>query len=105
MSPPDCLREPAGGRRRPNRMFADTDAVRAFGATNSAHADDLSAIASTLASLPTAAAATVMGPVAADFVAKLAEAASRESRAVAALAGSVSAAGATSRASAMAYEA
>jgi hypothetical protein len=86
-------------------MFADTDAVRAFGRANSAHADDLSAIASTLSSLPIAAVATVMGPIAAGFIAALAEAAGRESRAVAALADSVSAAGATSHASAMAYEA
>jgi hypothetical protein len=86
-------------------MFADTDAVRAFGAANSAHADDLSAIASTLSSLPTAAVATVMGPVAARFVAALTEAAIRESRAVAALAEGASAAATTARSSAAAYDA
>ncbi|HKP44940.1 hypothetical protein [Mycobacterium sp.] len=86
-------------------MFADTDAVRAFGAANSAHAADLSAIASTLSSLPIGAVATIMGPVAARFVAALADAASRESHAVAALRDSVSAAGTTARSSAAGYEA
>ncbi|MGX9790198.1 hypothetical protein [Mycobacterium sp. MMS18-G62] len=86
-------------------MFADTDAVRAFGAAISAHAADLSAIASTLSTLPTAAIATVMGPVAAPFVAALAEAVARESRAVSVLADRVSAGGATAHSSAAAYEA
>jgi hypothetical protein len=86
-------------------MFADTDAVRAFGATNSTNADDLCAIASTLSSLPTAAVATVMGPVAARFVTALTEAAIRESRAVAALAEGASAAATTARSSAAAYDA
>src|SRR4051812_41007567 len=78
LSPPGCLREPVAGRRRPNRMFADTKAVRSFGRANSAHAEALSVIAATLSSLPTGAAATVMGPVAAGFIAALAEAAARE---------------------------
>jgi hypothetical protein len=86
-------------------MFADPDAVRAFGAASSAHAADLSAIASTLSSLPIAAVATAMGPVAARFVAAFAEAAARESHAVTALRGSVSAAGTAAYASATAYEA
>ena len=35
-------------------MFADTDAIRALGSANSAHADDLADIAATLSSLPVA---------------------------------------------------
>ena len=85
-------------------MFADTDAVRAFGAANSAHAADLASIATTLSSLPTAAVASMMGPVGERFVAALAEAATRESRAVAALSENVSSAGRTAHSSAAAYD-
>jgi hypothetical protein len=86
-------------------MFADTDAVRALGAAHRVNAADLSAIAATLSSLPTAAIAAVMGPVGARFVTALAEAAARESHAVAALSDTVLAAGGTARSSAAAYDA
>jgi hypothetical protein len=86
-------------------MFADTDAVRAFGAAHSSHAADLSAIALTLSSLPIGAVATMMGPVAADFVAALAEAAAAESHAVSTLGDKALAAAHTARSSAAAYDA
>ena len=56
-------------------MFADTDAIRALGSANSAHADDLAAIAATLSSLPVATAGSPLGPVAARFLSALADAA------------------------------
>ena len=54
-------------------MFADTDAIRALGAANSAHAADLAAIAATLSSLPGGDAGSMLGPVGARFLAALAE--------------------------------
>ena len=42
------LVEPTVAGGRPNRMFADTDAIRAFGAANSAQAAELAAVAARL---------------------------------------------------------
>ncbi|WP_101948555.1 type VII secretion target [Mycobacterium sp. 3519A] len=67
-------------------MFADTDAVRAFGSANSAHAVDLAAVAAALASTPNAASDTMLGPVGTRFLAALTEATTEASRAVTALA-------------------
>ncbi|MFI5509502.1 hypothetical protein ACIA48_18710 [Mycobacterium sp. NPDC051804] len=66
-------------------MFADTDAIRALGSANSAHADDLAAIAAALSSLPLSAAGSSLGPVGAGFLSALTEAVADGSRAVAAL--------------------
>jgi hypothetical protein len=85
-------------------MFADTDAVRAFGAANSAHAADLSAVVATLESMPGAAAGTMLGPVGARFLVALAEAAADAGRAVSALSDRLQAGHVIARASATAYE-
>jgi hypothetical protein len=95
--------EPIGRRGRPNRMFADTEAIRAFGAANSAQAADLAAVAATLASMPGPAAAA-LGPVGARFLAALAEATTEASRAVSALADRLATGFVTAHASAAAYE-
>ena len=83
-------------------MFADTDAIRALGAANSAHAADLATVATALSSLPDAGAA--LGPVGARFVSALADATAEASRAVRALADRLEAGGHTAHASAAAYE-
>jgi hypothetical protein len=85
-------------------MLADTDAIRALGSANSAHAADLAAVASTLSSLPDPTTAAMLGPVGGRFVAALADAAAGEARAVAALSDSVSAACTTAQASAACYD-
>ncbi len=84
-------------------MFADTDAIRAFGADNSAQAADLSALVTDLTSLPTAS-ANSMGPVGTRFLAALADAATDASLAVAALSDRLEAGHLTARASAAAYD-
>jgi hypothetical protein len=68
------LVEPNSGRGRPNRMFADTDPIRAFGAANSAQAADLGAVAAALSSMPGHAAGAMLGPVGTRFLAALADA-------------------------------
>jgi hypothetical protein len=85
-------------------MFADTDAIRAFGAASSAQAADLSAVVATLASLPAPAASSALGPVAARFLAALADATTDASRAVATLSDRLESGHFTARASATAYE-
>jgi len=85
-------------------MFADTDAIRALGSANSAHADDLADIAATLSSLPVAVAGSTLGPVGARFLSALAEAAGEGSRAVLALSDRLSGAHTTAYAAAAAYE-
>jgi hypothetical protein len=85
-------------------MFADTDAIRAFGAANSAQAVDLAAVAAVLSSMPGAAAGSMLGPVGTDFLAALADATTHASRAVAGLGDRVAAGCDTARASAGAYE-
>jgi hypothetical protein len=82
-------------------MFADTDAIRALGAANSAHAADLAAVATALSSMPDA---VELGPVGARFMAALAEATTEASRAVTALADRLAAGCRTAHASADAYE-
>ena len=85
-------------------MFADTDAIRALGSDNSAHAADLAAIATTLSSLPVEAAAPTLGPVGARFLTALAEAAADGSHAVAALSDRLSSSSTTAHAAAVAYD-
>jgi len=85
-------------------MFADTDAIRALGSANSAHADDLAAVAAALSSLPIAAAGSSLGPVGAGFVSALAEAVVDGSRAVAALSKRLGTSNTTAYAVASAYD-
>jgi hypothetical protein len=95
--------EPAAGRRRRNRMLADTDAIRLFGAASYAQAADLTATAAALSSLPDSATAAVFGPVGAAFLAALDGAARQAASEVATLAHNVAAAGGTAATSASAY--
>jgi len=81
-------------------MFADTEAIRTFGAASSAQAADLAAVASALSSLP---GADAFGPVGARFLAALADAA-ETSRAVTALIDRLATGGLTAHTSAAAYE-
>jgi hypothetical protein len=85
-------------------MFADTEAIRVFGAANSAEAADLAAVAADLSAMPDAAADAMLGPVGARFLAALAEATSEASRAVTALADRLAAGCRTAHATAAAYE-
>ena len=85
-------------------MFADTDAVRAFGAANSAHATDLAAVADALSSTPGPAAEAMLGPVGARFLAALADATTETASAVAALRERLAAGSLTAHASASAYD-
>jgi hypothetical protein len=85
-------------------MFADTDAIRAFGAASSAQADDLAAVAATLSSMPGLGAGSMLGPVGARFLAALADATTDASHAVAALGDRLAAGCLTAHASAAAYE-
>jgi hypothetical protein len=96
--------EPNGPRGRPNRMFADTDAIRAFGTANSAQATDLGSVASALSSMPSADANETFGPVGSRFLSALADAATQAAKAVAALSDRLDAADRTAHASAVAYE-
>jgi hypothetical protein len=85
-------------------MFADTDAIRAFGAANSAQAADLAAVAAALSSMPGAAADSMLGPIGARFLAALADATAEASRTAAALGERLAAGCDTAHASAAAYE-
>jgi Excreted virulence factor EspC, type VII ESX diderm len=85
-------------------MFADTDAIRAFGAANSAHAADLAAVAAALSSMPGAAANSMLGPVGARFLAALADATTDASHAVTALGECLAAGCRSAHASAAVYE-
>jgi hypothetical protein len=85
-------------------MFADTDAIRAFGAANSTQASDLSAVVAALASFPADAASSMLGPVGTRFLAALADATTDASQALAALGDRLEAGHLTARASAAAYE-
>jgi hypothetical protein len=82
--------------------FVDTDAIRALGTANSAHADELAAVAAMLSSLPVA--ESMLGPVGARFVTALIAAAADGSRAVAALSDSLTASSRTASAAATAYD-
>jgi len=85
-------------------MFADTDAIRAFGAANSAQAADLAAVATNLSSMPAAVAGSTLGPIGTRFLAALADATTDASRAVAALGDRLAAGHRGAHASAAAYE-
>ncbi len=85
-------------------MFADTDAIRAFGTANSAQAADLAAVAAVLSSMPGAAAGSMLGPVGTRFLSALADATTDASRAVAVLGERLAAGHRTAYASAAAYE-
>jgi hypothetical protein len=85
-------------------MFADTDAIRAFGTASSAQAADLAAAAVTLSSVPGPAAGSMLGPVGTRFLAALADATADASCAVAALRDRVAAGCDTAHASAGAYQ-
>jgi hypothetical protein len=85
-------------------MFADTDAIRAFGAANSAQAADLAAVAAALSSMPGAAADSMLGLIGARFLAALADATAEASRTAAALGERLAAGCDTAHASATAYE-
>jgi len=85
-------------------MFADTDAIRAFGAANSAQAADLAAVATNLSSMPAAVAGSTLGPIGTRFLAALADATTDASRAVAALGDRLAAGQHGAHASAAAYE-
>jgi hypothetical protein len=84
-------------------MFADTDAIRALGSANSAHADDLAHIAATLRSLD-AMAGSALGPVAERFLSALTAAAEEGSRAVLALSDRLAGSQTTAYAAATAYD-
>jgi hypothetical protein len=94
--------EPNGDRGRHNDMFADTDAIRALGAANSAQAADLAAVAAALSSIPHA--VDALSPVGAHFLAALSAAAMDASREVAALGERVADGGRIAHASAAAYD-
>jgi hypothetical protein len=85
-------------------MFADTDAIRAFGAANSTQAADLAAVAAALSSMPGTAAGSLLGPVGIRFLQALADATTDASRAVAALSDRLAAGNLTAHASAAAYD-
>jgi hypothetical protein len=87
-------------------MHADTDAILALAAANSADADELAAISSKLAAVPATAAelAAEFGPIGQPFIAALAEAVAHEVRTVAALRDRASATGDAAYRTALAYD-
>jgi hypothetical protein len=85
-------------------MFADTDAIRALGATNAGHAADLAAVAAALSGLPDASAHAMLGPVGTRFLTALDQATTDASRAAAALADRLAAGGRTVGLAATAYD-
>jgi hypothetical protein len=95
--------EPGRFDLRHNVVLADITVIRALGAAHSHQAADLAAVAATLRSAAPSSCAEVFGPVGARFVAALAEAVARESRAVAQLAERIAVAGHTADATAAAY--
>ena len=95
--------EPGRFDLRHNVVLADITVIRALGAAHSRQAADLAAVAATLRSAMPPSCAEVFGPVGARFVAALAEAVARESRAVAQLGERVAVAGHTADATAAAY--
>ena len=95
--------EPLWAACRRNRMFADTDAIRALGAVNAAHADDLTAIADALGSLPVAS-GSALGPVGSRFLSALSEAAAHGARSVTVISNRLTLSGETVKAVASAYD-
>jgi Excreted virulence factor EspC, type VII ESX diderm len=85
-------------------MFADTDAIRAFGTANWVQAADLASVAVALSSMPGADANETFGPVGTRFLSALADAATQAAKAVAALSDRLDAGDRTAHASAAAYE-
>jgi hypothetical protein len=96
------LMEPERAAGRHKRMFADTDAIRALGSANAAHAADLAELASRLTAMSIA--STSLGPVCARFASALTDAAVESARAVTAAAERLSDADAVAHAAARAYE-
>jgi hypothetical protein len=96
-------REPHGAHDRRMAMLVDTNAIRALGSRCSNHADDLSAAAATLKSLPGPEAASAFGAVGARFLATLADATAAEAHAIAALGESLASASPRAAAVADAY--
>jgi hypothetical protein len=84
-------------------VLADITVIRALGAAHSRQAADLAAVAARLRSATPPSCAEAFGPTGARFVAALAEAVARESRAVAHLGERVAVAGHTADATAAAY--
>lgn len=84
-------------------MLVDTYAIRALGAACRAQADDLSAAATALKSLPGPDATAAFGPVGAAFLSALADAAVAEARAITALSENLASAHPVSSAVAGAY--
>lgn len=84
-------------------MLVDTNAVHALGTHCSVHADDLSAAAAALESLPGPDAAAAFGSVGAGFLAALADAATAEAQVIAALSEDLTSAHVVSGAVAEAY--
>jgi hypothetical protein len=93
--------EPIARAVRPNRMFADTDAIRALGSATTAHAAALTDVAAVLASLPP----PDLGPIGERFTAALAQAAADGARTLAALSDRLASSGHTAHAAAAAYDA
>jgi hypothetical protein len=85
-------------------MFADTDAIRAFGTANSTQAADLAEVAAALSSMPGPEASAMLGPVGRRFLAALAGATTDASRALVVLSERLEVGHSTARASAAAYE-
>ena len=84
-------------------MFVDTNAICALGTDCSADAENLSAAAAALKSLPGAGAAAAFGPVGAGFLAALADAVTTEARAIVALSDDLASAHSATRVVADAY--
>jgi hypothetical protein len=84
-------------------MLVDTNAIRALGADCSTQADHLSAAASVLKSVAGSDTAAALGPVGAQFLAALADAAMAESRAITSLGEDLASAHSTSGVLADAY--
>lgn len=95
--------EPKRAGGRPNRMLADTAAIRAFGAAQARHAAELEAITARLARVGAQLTSDALGPVGARFLAALSEAVAREAQLIARIGESVAAAAATAHATADAY--
>jgi L-rhamnose isomerase len=95
--------EPTRADGRPNRMLADTAAIRAFGAAQDRHAAELETITARLGEVRAQLPSDALGPVGARFLAALSEAVTREMQLIARVGEGVAAAAATAHATADAY--
>jgi hypothetical protein len=95
--------EPGRADGRHNVVLADIAVIRALGAAQSRHAEELEAISAALVSGGTQLDSDALGPVGAHFLAALADAVARDARLVALLGERVATASATARATADAY--